>query len=147
MTSVPGGDLAAQVQALVDLVYQPTQTPEQLTAGQYGALIDNPSLAQITVAIKGLQNTLAGNPAGGVIGYDQVLDHVRETAPKIPTIQKGVEDIGNRMVQVETTLTPILTEADEQLKQLQTQAEVIKQVTEAELTRGQAQAEEIKKGD
>ena len=79
--------------------------------------------------MKNIQAAVTGNPASGVLSLEQVKQHVMETAPntgKISALQKSVEDVGNRSLQVEGTLAPILKQSDDQLKELKTQSEIVR---------------------
>ena len=79
-----------------------------------------------------LQATLQGDPATGVLSYVQVLDHVKETVPKVPQIQQAVQGLESRVTVLETTLEPVLTKADAEITSLKTQSDAIRTVVNKE---------------
>ena len=76
---------------------------------------------------------LQGDPANGVLSYQQVIEHVKDTAPKIPVIQQAVQTLEGRVTGLETTLEPVLKRADVEIKSLQTQSEDIRTVINMEV--------------
>ncbi len=94
-----GVDLTNQVRALVDLIIMPTQTPAQVAQGEL-------NFQQIRERAVQVQGVLAGNPTAGVLSYEQIREYTKETAPKIPALQQGLEEARGRIVGLETTLDP-----------------------------------------
>ena len=87
-----------------------------------------------------IQTALAGNVSAGQLSYDQISDHVRNTAPKLPVLQNTLDAFEGRITGVETIFDPVLQKADEKIKQLELQSSQL-EVQGKALT---AQTEDIK---
>ena len=112
-------NMANELQGLISLIYMPNQTQDQANAGEYNFL-------QLRSTVNELHKTLAGDTANGVLSFQQMRDHTKQTAPIIPNLEKGQIALLSRVEKLENTLEPILLKADETLKGLQQQAEILK---------------------
>ena len=83
--------------------------------------------------IQVIQAMLQGDPANGVLSYQQVIEHVKDTAPKIPVVQQSIQALDNRVTILETTLDPVLKRADVEITSLKTQSEEIRVVINKEV--------------
>ena len=133
------GDLAAQVQVLVDLVICPNQTSDQLSAGQL-------SYVQLRDLVLRQQRTLSGTDptsAGIALSYDQIVEHVRDVAPKVVEIRQAVDVVNDRVANVESKVDPVLQRADAALKSLKEQSDDIKTKVDLAFQNMQQKHEEL----
>ena len=110
--------LVTEVTALSQLIRMPTQTQDQVNAGEF-------SFQQVRERLLYLGNKLEVSTDPSELTYDQIREYVKETAPKLPALTTRV---GN----IEGTLDPVLQRADAQLKQLSADTEAIKTQTTVE---------------
>ena len=110
--------LVTEVTALSQLIRMPTQTQDQVNAGEF-------SFQQVRERLLYLGNKLEVSTDPSELTYDQIREYVKETAPKLPALTTRV---GN----IENTLDPVLQRADTQLKQLSADTEAIKTQTTVE---------------
>jgi len=94
--------------------------------------------------IQVIQALLQGDPANGVLSYQQVVEHVKDSAPKIPVVQQNIQTLDNRVTTLENTLDPVLKRADVEITSLKTQSEEIRAVINKEVVDLQTQARDIK---
>ena len=100
-----------------------------------------PNYESIRNTVGQLQVQLFPQSGTNVISYEQVREATLDAAKERPKVRQEIKDTKTRVEQVAATIEPIIRKADEQLKVLSDQSENIKQVTEAELVKGQQNAD------
>ena len=121
-------DPNTQLQALVDLVFNPSQTPQQLQAGEY-------TLLQ-------LRELLHGNHDESIPRFVTTRDNVVQLVPQFANVTQNLEDTRTLITRVEANvhtlnagLAPVLQQADDQIKKLKETETQIKSVIDAEARR------------
>ena len=109
-----------------------TPTDNPMTGPQAGPDLAQ-AVLQLQTQVANLQRVIQGDPAQGVLSYDQVLDHVRFAAPKVPALEQGVSAVAQRVTTVEDTADPVLKKADEEIGKLQAQSRNIQEVIDREV--------------
>jgi hypothetical protein len=62
------------------------------------------------------------------------VEHVKEVAPKINPLTKGLEAVTQRVLNVENTLEPVLTKVDEEIGKLNVRSTTIQDVIDREVS-------------
>ena len=90
-------------------------------------------LSQVQGLLTQLQVTIQGDPAQGVLSYNQVLDFVKEAAPKLNPLVSGLDAVTQRVANVESTIEPVLQAAQGEINKLATQSQNIQTVIDREV--------------
>ena len=104
------------------------------------------ALQTLQAQVNTLQSVLTGDPAQGTLSFQQVTEHVKDTAPKFQPMESALAAVTQRVETVATTLDPVLTKANEEILKLQSQSQNIQEVLDREVTNiktvsGQAQSD------
>ena len=75
-------------------------------------------VSQVQANLAQLQVSLQGDPAQGGLSYTQVVDFVKDVAPKIPQLAQGLDVLTQRVANVENTIEPIIKSAQEEINNL-----------------------------
>ena len=111
MTS-PAADPAAQLQGLIDLVVNPTQTPEQVASGEYTFLQVRDIVNRQANELQQMRDGAGGAP------YDMVKDFVSHYAPRLPKLETAVDELSNKIGTLQQTLEPPLKAAEAKMLEL-----------------------------
>ena len=111
MTS-PAADPAAQLQGLIDLVVNPTQTPEQVASGEYTFLQVRGIVNRQAKELQQMREGAGGAP------YDTVKDFVSHYAPRLPKLETAVDELSNKIGTLQQTLEPTLKAAETKMFEL-----------------------------
>ena len=90
-------------------------------------------VSQVQANLAQLQVSLQGDPAQGVLSYTQVVDFVKDVAPKIPQLAQGLDVLTQRVANVENTIEPIIKSAQDEINHLSTQSQNIQAVIDREV--------------
>lgn len=98
------------------------------------AVPNPPGMDALVNQVKEIVDLLKGDPGSGRLSYEMVLGHVSDVAPKVNTTVNGLEEVKQRVLNVEQTLEPVLKQAYEEINKLKDQSQNIQQVIDRELT-------------
>ena len=107
----------------------PTPGPPGMTMADLHTVVLN-----LQSQVNTLQTVLTGDPAQGVLSFQQVTEHVKDTAPKFQPMETAVAAVTQRVETVANTLDPVLNKANEEILKLQSQSQNIQEVLDREVT-------------
>ena len=129
--TAPGGPTteSAVLTELYNLVVNPSQTSDQVSAGEL-------NFQQVRSLVLQIQELVKGDGTPSRPGHDNVVIQLNALTTQVSEITKRID-------KVETSVPPVLLKADEELKKLQAQAEDVKQVMSRELSNQESKQSDL----